>query len=59
MKEKEDWTGKFITEFFAGIKSFVHEEVDIAAGVSALFAVKNAREQENVDTTRVWRVAVS
>lgn len=49
MKEKEDWTGKFVTEFFAGIKSFVQEEVDIAAGVSALFAVKNAREQENVD----------
>ena len=49
MKEKEDWTGKFVTEFFAGIKSFVHEEVDIAAGVSALFAIKNAREQENVD----------
>lgn len=40
--------GKFITEFFNGIKDFDLEEVDITNGVNGVYAVKNASEQEKM-----------
>lgn len=40
--------GKFVTEFFNGIKPFGLEEVDIAHAVGSVFAVKNEEEKERV-----------
>lgn len=48
MKEKESLQGKFITEFFNGMKDCALEEVDMSLGMSTVFAVKNAGEQEKV-----------
>lgn len=48
MKEKEGLVGKFVTEFFNGIKPFALEEVDIAPAVGSVFAVKNEEEKERV-----------
>ena len=47
-KEKANLVGKFITEFLDGIKDFGLEEVDITNGVSGVYAVKNASEQEKM-----------
>ena len=46
MKEKEGLVGKFVTEFFNGIKPFALEEVDIAPAVGSVFAVKNVFEEQ-------------
>lgn len=48
MKEKGSLQGKFITEFFNGIKDSAFEEVDMTQGMSSVFAVKNANEQEKL-----------
>ena len=48
LKEKEGLVGKFVTEFFNGIKPFALEEVDIAPAVGSVFAVKNEEEKERV-----------
>ena len=48
MKEKDNLQGKFITEFFNGIKDSALEEVDMTAGMSLVFAVKNSNEQEKI-----------
>lgn len=48
MKEKENLLGKFITEFFDGIKDFGMEEVDITNAVSNVYAIKNTSEQEKM-----------
>ena len=46
VREKEDLSGKFITEFFQGIQPFGLEEVDISSAISTVFAVKSQSEQE-------------
>ena len=48
MKEKENLLGKFITEFFDGIKDFGMEEVDITNAISNVYAIKNTSEQEKM-----------
>lgn len=48
MKEKSNLQGKFITEFFNGIKDASFQEVDMSQGMSNVFAVKNAGEQEKL-----------
>lgn len=48
LKEKDNLQGKFITEFFNGIKDSALQEVDMTTGMSLVFAVKNSTEQEKI-----------